>query len=230
MKFKATLTANAGVILQLGNEHIFMIDALHDTPHLEFSSLTPEQVEKVFEYTSSTVPNSILVTHNHADHCDEALFAEAFERYGRCELLVPWAESQKKYRIYSHRDYSVAAIPLPHRYAPHYPEVENYGFVIDVNGKTVFTPGDAEPLTPEMEYIASNVHPDVALLPFLWVTLARCRSMLDRLAPKKLILFHLPFPDHDPSNYNHMTEAAVKRFYPETVIMNSFLQETEFEI
>jgi len=230
MELKLTLTANAGVILNYGEEGpIYGIDALHDTKGLEFSCLSEVQIKNTFDLFDKTAPNALLTTHNHVDHCSLRLLDEAAERYG-CQIIKPWSEPGNRYKMYTKNGNTVAAIPLPHRYAPHYPEADNYGFVIDIGGKTVFTPGDAEPLSEEMTKFAQNFHPDMAILPFLWVTLGRCRKMLDVLAPKNIAFMHLPFEEQDTCGYNHMALAESKRFYPDSVVLNKHMQTAVFEL
>lgn len=231
MKLTVTLTGNAGVILNFGeNGHVYGVDALHDTKGLEFSCLSPEQIVNTFEYFDRTGLQALLVTHNHVDHCSPALLERAAQRYADCHILEPWKEPGNKYKMYSKNGVTIAAVPLPHRYAPHYPAADNYGFVINIDGKTVFTPGDAEPLSPEMIRFAENFHPDVALLPFLWVTLSRCRKVLDTLAPKNVAFIHLPFEEQDTCGYNHMALAESKRFYPDSVVLNRHMQSVTYEL
>lgn len=231
MNLRLTLTANAGIILNFGeNGPVYGIDALHDTKGLEFSCLSPEQIENTFSLLDKTPPTALLTTHNHVDHCSLSLLDEAAERYSGCQIIKPWAEPGNKYKMYTKNGNTIAAIPLPHRYAPHYPESDNYGLALNIDGKTVFTPGDAEPLSEEMTKLAQSFHPDAAILPFLWVTLSRCRKVLDILAPKKIAFMHLPFEEQDTCRYNHMALAESKRFYPDSVVLNKHLQTAIFEL
>ena len=231
MNLVLTLTANAGVIMEKTDGKVFLLDALHNTPELEFSALTQEMAAQVFHCLTGKNVAAILVTHPHPDHYSEELTEKAKELFSDADMILPWANSTERYRLYSRTDYSVMALPLPHRYAPNYPTVSNYGFWIDLgDGKTVFTSGDADPLSEEMIRVSEKMHPNVAMLPFLWVTSEACREVLDTLAPKKLILFHLPFENMDPCRYQHITESKAKRFYPDAVILSRFLQSTEFEI
>lgn len=231
MRIKLTLTANAGVILNYGEEGpVYGIDALHDTKGLEFSCLSEEQVANTFALLDKKPPDALLTTHKHPDHYSEPLLEKAGERYPDCHIIKPWSVPDNKCKMYIKNGDTLAAIPLPHRFAPHYPDADNYGFVINVGDKTVFTAGDAEPTTEEMQSFARDFHPDIAILPFLWVTLSKCRRILDRLAPKYLVLVHLPFEEEDSCGYNHAALAETKRFYPEAVVLNKHMQSVEFDI
>ena len=231
MKLSLTLTANAGVLLALGEDGpVFGIDALHDTKTPEFSCLSPEQTENVFALLDKTPPNVLLTTHDHADHYSRKLLEKAAARYNGCQLISPWAEAGKKGKIYTINGHTVTALPLAHRAAPRYPESDNYGFVIEVGGKTAFHPGDAEPLSEEMLKLAQSFHPDAAILPFLWVTLPRCRKVLDILAPKEIAFVHLPFEEEDVGGYNRAALSAASRFYPAAVVLNKHLQTVTFEV
>lgn len=230
MKLSLTLTANAGVILRFGEKgSVYGIDALHDTKGTEFSCLSPEQTENVFSLLDKTPPDALLTTHDHPDHYSAELLRKAAERYSACRIINPWSEPGNKYKIYTLNGNTVTAIPLPHRFAPRYPGSGNYGFVIDTAGKRVFIPGDAEPCSEEMTELARSFHPDAAILPFLWVTLPRCRRVLDSLAPRYAAFVHLPFEEEDTFGYNQATRAKTGQLNPDYAVLNKHLQTAVFE-
>lgn len=231
MKLSLTLTANAGVLLRFGeNGPVYGIDALHNTKTPEFSCLSPEQTENVFSLLDKTPPCALLITHDHADHYSPELLEKAAERYKDCRIVKPWAEPGEKNKIYTINSQTVTAISLPHRFAPPIPESDNYGFVISADGKTVFLPGDAEPLSGEMQELVRSFHPDAAILPFLWVTLPRCRRILDALAPKAAAFVHLPFEAEDRYGYARATQKEAGRFFPAAAVLNKPIQTAFFEV
>lgn len=231
MKLTLTLTANAGVLLRFGeNGPVYGVDALPDTKVSDFSTLSAEQIETTFSLLDETPPTALLTTHDHDDHYSRKLLDKAAERYTGCRVITPWAEPEKKGRIYIINDQTITAIPLPHRLAPDVPECDNYAFVIETGGKSVFLPGDAEPFGEEMTELAQSFHPDAAVLPFVWAILPRCRRVLDILAPKAAAFMHLPFEEEDSRGYNHVTNQAARLYYPSSVVLNKHLQRVEFEL
>lgn len=231
MKLTLTLTANAGVLLRFGeNGPLYGVDALHDTKVTDFSCLSPEQTENIFSLLDRTPPAALLTTHDHDDHFSRKLLDKAAERYPDCRIISPWEEPEKKGKIYTVNDLTVTAILLPHRAAPDIPACDNYGFVMEADGKSVFLPGDAEPFGEEMTELAQNFHPDAAILPFVWMMLPRCRRVLDILAPKAAAFVHLPFEEDDSRGYNRAARLVARHCYPSAAVLNRHLQTAEFEL
>lgn len=231
MKLTLTLTANAGVLLRCGeNGPLYGVDALHDTKVPEFSCLSAEQIGTTFSLLDKTPPAALLTTHDHGDHYSRKLLDKAAERYPDCRIITPWAAPEKKGKIYTVNDQTVTAIPLPHRYVPGISESDNYGFVIEADGKSLFLPGDAEPFGEEMTELARDFHPDAAVLPFVWAILPRCRRVLDVLAPKATAFVHLPFEEDDSRGYNHAALLVAGCCYPSAAVLNKHLQTAVFEL
>lgn len=231
MNLRLTLTANAGVILSFGEKGpVYAIDALHDTKTPEFSCLSAEQVTDTFALMDKAEPDALLATHCHPDHYSAGLFEKAAERYKNCRLIKPWSEPEKENRIYNVNGGRITAIPLVHRFAERFPGVENYGFIIEVGWKTVFATGDGEPLSEEMMQLAESLHPDAAIMPFLWTTFSKHRRVLDTFAPKNTVFLHLPFAGEDSHGYNHAALTAAGRYYPKAAVLNTFMQTVCFEL
>lgn len=233
MKLNITLSINAGVILEFDTSCVIWLDVLHkdSSNDLEFPSLRQDMVDSIFEYSEKHIPQAIIVTHPHPDHYSEELLTIAKTKFPNCSFILPWQSSLLRPKIFSYKDYSITSIPLPHRYVSEkYQNINHYGIVISLHNKIIFSPADADPLSDEMKTLAEQLHPDIALLPFLWVTLSSCRDILNRMKPKHIILFHLPVPENDPFGFNHVTYSAKNRFYPDAVILNSFMQQICIEI
>ena len=231
MKLTITLTANAGVFLRFGEKGPKIgIDALHDTKTPEFSCLSPEQVGEIFALLDGDAPDALLVTHDHPDHYSAELSERVMQRYKDCRVIKPWSAPEKEKRSYEVKGAEITALPLPHRFAERFPGVENYAFLIEYAGKSVFVSGDAEPLSDEMLKLSETLRPDAVLLPFLWVTFSKHRRVLDAMAPKNTAFLHLPFPGQDDFGYNSAALKASIRYYPEAAVLNTYLQRVCFEL
>ena len=228
-----TLSANAGVMLTL-DDLLLWIDVLHDNHavELEFPSLSEEMTETVFARAEDRPPDLFLVTHDHPDHYSEALAEQAKKAFPACKFILPWKHTPPRPRVYPGRDLTVTAVPLPHRYVS--PEkfrtVDHYGLLIRYRSKTIFVPGDADPFSEEIQQLVPRLHPDLVILPFLWITLSSSRQVLDGMSPGGIVLLHLPFPDRDPYGYNHLAVSCRDRFCPQAVILNTFLQSVSLTI
>ncbi len=227
MNCKITLTANAGVIFQ--SDICFMLDALHNIKSELFPSLSPEMTEAVFALTDRTPPDAMLVTHEHKDHYSAALISRAVKSYPQAALINP-AAIHAGHGKYKGSGYTVEWFPLPHAKLRGFEAVSNYGFLVEFNGRSVFTAGDASPTAEETAGLTHALRPDVALLNFTWVCRRANREVLERMEPKHIVLFHLPFYEHDPYGYIPATTLAVKDYCPRAVILNSFLQTAQLDI
>lgn len=227
MNCKITLTANAGVVVQ--SDICFTLDALHDIKSEVFPSLSPEMTERVFALTDDARPDAMLVTHEHIDHFSRALVSRAAKRYPEAALIDPASIKAGKGR-YSGVGFSVSWYPLPHAKVSGFESVANYGFLVEFGGRSFFAAGDAEPTAPETLRVIDGLCPDVALLNFTWVSRRTCREALERLDAKRLVIFHLPFPERDPYGYIPATALALRDYRPEAAMLNGFLQSVEFQL
>lgn len=225
LKCTVTLTANAGIILELPGA-VLLVDALHNKKAMEFSTLDSSSIETLFSRFDVCPPDGILVTHSHIDHYSTALVDEASQRYS-CPVFAPWKDGMCEYAV---NGVSIQPIALSHRKADTGDFGKHFGFIINKDDKTVLIAGDAEPLSDEMTALCASLSPNLAVLPFVWVTLKRHREALDVLNPSALVLNHLPFIYEDTFGYNKAAETQVNARYPGCVILNSFLQTAEFEI
>ena len=227
MKIRITLTANAGVIVN--SDVCFTIDALHSIKSSVFPSLSAEMTEAAFGLLDRTPPAAVLVTHEHADHYSRMLTSAALKRYPGSALIFP-ASIRAGRGKYRGEGYSVSWYPLPHAAVSGFEQVPNYGFLVETGGRTVFTPGDADPLARETLETVRGLRPDIALLNFTWAARRSNRQALELLDPGQAVLVHLPFPEADPCGYNAAARLAVREYCPGAVILSGFLQSADFSL
>lgn len=220
MDCKLVFTANAGCILYLGRFCI-LLDALHNEQTGEFSSLNEAQIQQVFSLLDRRPPQLILVTHRHPDHYSPQLVEQALSRYPGALLVRPSLEGQME-----SDGLRLDWFPLPHRGGG----TANFGFLLSLEGKRVFTAGDAEPSAQETLRRCTGLQPDLALLNFPWLSLRSGRKALEALACRQLCLFHLPFAAEDRLGYLAATRRLAEPLGPQVRVLSEFLQTEAFSL
>lgn len=208
-----TLTANAGVILEL-NGHSIWVDALHTEPVAGFSSVSPALWRQIQEQVPP--PDLLCFTHCHPDHYSHALVSEALRLWPSAGLALPRRDfpgqlliSGQEARL-SAGDKTLRFLRLPHegtddRSAPH------YGLLISSGGFRVLIAGDCQPASPTLTQHLNGVPLDLAILNFPWLTLHRGRRCLEEvLRPRCLLLCHLPFPEDDVNGWLNAARSAAQ--------------------
>lgn len=229
MKCSLTLTATAGVIGAMGG-FSFLLDALHMEPTAEFSSLTPETAERALEEMVSFPPEAVLVTHDHRDHFYKPLVDEALRRFPDSRLVMPALAPSVVSGVVRSKSASVRFQKLTHQMARKLGDPANYGFLIESGGKTLLTAGDATPFDERIFALTGGRAPDVALLDFPWLTTRRGQEMLNRLAPRRIVLFHLPYPEEDRCGYCAAATSAAEKYPADVDVLLHFLQRVELDI
>lgn len=220
MDCELVFTANAGCILHWGRFCI-LLDALHSEQTDEFSSLNEAQIQEVFSLLDKRPPQLILVTHRHPDHYSPQLVEQALGRYPGALLVRPSREG----RMGSKR-LTLEWFPLPHRGGG----AANFGFLLSLDGKRIFTAGDADPGAAETLQRCAGLQPDLALLNFPWLSLRSGRQALEQLGCRQLCLFHLPYAAEDALGYLATTRRLAEPLGARVRVLSEFLQTERFSL
>lgn len=192
-----TLTANAGVILELGGYRIW-VDALHDRKTPPFSTVDGELWQKI---RGLHAPDYILYTHCHPDHYSEKLTQEAHALWPRARIIAPEGKFKGPLSV-ADGGLKIDFMRLPHE-GEQYKDVLHYGISITAGGKTVLHPGDCALAALEL----AGRTADVLLLDFPWMTTTKGRRFLEAHYPQaEKVLLHLPFAADD--RFGYRTAAA----------------------
>ncbi|MFW6083422.1 MAG: MBL fold metallo-hydrolase [Thermoplasmatota archaeon] len=156
--------AHASVLIKTGNKNIY-IDPF-------CSGSFPEEIKEFYEHLEKA--DLLLLTHEHHDHCDPSSFENLLTE--DTEILAPEScegEIDRSYTIVKPGDMeSVQGLKIEavHAYnrkrkresgEPFHPKGEGVGYVITIDDKTIYHPGDTENI-PEMKDLEGI---DVAFLP-----------------------------------------------------------------
>ena len=180
--YSVSLSANAGVSLQMGPHRIW-VDALHTRQAEGFSTVSPELWARMQAEEAFTAPDVICFTHCHRDHYDRTLTLGGLElRFFR----------------------------LPHE-GDGVPPAPHYGLLLSDGRFRVLIPGDCTVASTALAEHLRGVEIDLALLNFPWVTKKRGRVFVEEiLRPRHLFLYHLPFREDESHRYRAATRRACR--------------------
>ena len=176
-------TANAGVLLKLDGVSI-LLDGLCD--RVEGYLPTPAPIA---EHLLENLPDVLLFTHNHPDHCSEALLLP----YRKQNLRpIYGAEYLPLERL---RIGEVTITPVSGRHIGRVePGLLHHSFIIEGSGCVWFM-GDAAPL--QWKGRMDLPKPDVLIAPYAYANTKAAWELSCSLADK-IVLLHLPDRNSDP--------------------------------
>lgn len=204
-RIRVTLSANAGVAIEAGGHKIW-VDALHEIRQPGFSALTPELLKKMAASEAFSRPECVCFTHCHPDHYSRRLTQAALEMWPGARLFLPERGFPGQIMVagdtfdYTGQGFSLRFLRLPHEGAQ-YAAVKHYGIVLRTGGCRILIPGDCAVDGDVLGKALGDMKIDLALLNFPWITLARGRAFLRKLAPAHILAYHLPFREDDVSGY-----------------------------
>lgn len=220
MTCSLTLTANAGVILSVGNKEI-LIDALHNKKVRSFSTVPRDIIAAVRNRYAVCSPSMFLATHIHADHISAELWDDARRRWPECVFISPAPPLdgtivlKPPHQSFAVDGIKVNAVRLMHE-GIDFESVVNFGYFLEIDGFTVLIPGDcALKATKELTELIAGRRVDLALLNFPWITLSKPRKfVLETIAPSHIVMFHLPFENDDLMGYQAAAVKAAQNLPP----------------
>lgn len=196
MEVCVTLSANAGISVQIGKHRIW-VDVLHEEKQPGFSAVSPSLYQQVLQSAAFAAPDYICVTHCHPDHYSKTMLENAKKLWPNAQLCLP---KQDAYKV-KNGELTLEFIRLPHEGAQ-YADVLHYGVVIGLGEKNILIAGDCETASPALMEAVGDRSIDLAILNFPWATLSKGRAFLtQKLKPKHIILCHLPFEEDDVGGF-----------------------------
>lgn len=210
-KIDVTYIANCGFLISI-NENKVLIDALFKEGFDQYL-VTPDSIAKRIINGQELFSNVhlMLITHNHEDHFNDSMVVKYLNHDIKNKLIAPLSviEVIKKYPDYiersqlieansinkdsSFKKFNIDAFQLQH---DNRPEIENFGYLIEINGVKVFHTGDytcANPIQLKNLNLQSQSI-DVALLNYygFWQTEGLRNFTVHTLNPKNIVLMHIP--------------------------------------
>ena len=233
MSIRVTLSANAGVAIEIGGIRIW-VDALHDVQVPGFSTLRTQRLRQLWTAEAFQSPDVIVYTHCHPDHYSQQLTAEAHLRWPKARLILPQKEFAEQ-ELVSGDGYTAVVedvvlhfCRLPHESQHYTIDVPHYGLTITHGTEAILLPGDCAVASPALLPLIARQHFRLALLNFPWITHPKNRAFVDEiLRPKHLLLCHLPFPADDVDGFIPAAarDAAKLRNIPDVRLLTHPMQE-----
>jgi len=197
---KITLSANAGIVLQIKGVRIW-VDAIHDEKQFLYDSVSEELWKKIKLNPAFINPDLICFTHCHPDHYSRRMTIEAKQQWSSAKLILPENEFENQILLCEnefdivHNGIKLHFFKLPHEGSAH-KNVKNYGIIVSDGEFRILVAGDGEVASNKLLEILESAPISLAILNFPWITLNRGRKFVNSiLKPEHVLIYHLPTDD-----------------------------------
>jgi L-ascorbate metabolism protein UlaG (beta-lactamase superfamily) len=238
-KIDVTYIANAGFLIESSGKGI-LIDALFKNGWNTYLTPADSIISKII---NQQVPfnkvNLMLITHNHADHFNDSMVVAYLNNNIENVLIAPpsvtnailqnpafkknenqLVELDKINR--EKNDTTIHGIKIRSFFLQHdtRPQIENFGYLIDIDGVNVFHTGDynGSEIFEFGKLQLQNNQIDLALLNYygFWNTDEERKFTEEYIHPKNIVLFHIP-------------PAEIETVKKSVKLINDFIDITIFE-
>lgn len=207
------LTANAGILIRYHGKKI-LVDALHNRYTEVFSSVPDDLLFDIAHGKGDFADVDLIVyTHDHPDHYSREWTKEFLKNHPGTCLISPIDDFsgdnvvvlKEAHETHLRKGINIEALRLVHEGA-RFRDVVNYGFRFEIDGFSMTVLGDSG-----LENIPSLfAHADLGFYNFPFMTVRRGKQMIEELAPKRIIAYHLPFESKDQSGYIKSTLRSIE--------------------
>lgn len=230
-KVSVSFVANDGVMIYTNRQKV-LIDALHRGEDIMASAVDEDTISAIVSATGNyKAVDMMLFTHEHGDHFNASLTAEALGNSGVLNVMGTKAvmEQLKAAEGFSEefasrlwcmdmsiglsthisiRGINIEAIGMEHDAIGRDCPVNN-SYLFTIGGKTFLHVGDAKGTKSNFEDVAClKTHIDVMFVPFTYVGIAEAREAISELAPGKLVVMHMPDSEKDDNNWAEKAHMA----------------------
>lgn len=147
MNCKITLSANAGIALNIDNVKI-LIDALHNKKTNLFSTVSSDLWEKLKVHSDFTNPDFIIYTHCHPDHYSYEMTESACELWPQTTVVSPDKAFENQIHLHSQehqffwKGFRFRFLKIHHD-GKDFDDIQNYAILISKNNFQIFISGDS---------------------------------------------------------------------------------------
>ena len=196
---------NAGILVKLDGVSI-LLDGLCEG--LDGYLPTPPELRQAF---LDNPPDLLAFTHNHPDHCSDALLLPYRNEKHR-PIFGPVSFPVERMRV---GEVTVTAVETRHLGKTE-PGLRHYSFVIE-GSKCLWFMGDASPM--HLKKMAAFPKPDVLVVPYAYANTPAAWELTQSVCPNVVVLLHLPEKSRDPyglwQQVGETTADAVNLWIPE---------------
>ena len=208
-------TANAGVLLTLDGVKI-LLDGVCK-PFTPYLGTQPEVREQLLQ----EIPDVVAFTHSHPDHFDLSFVSEYLQKAAG-PILGP-----ADIPFSSHSEQTMGRVkitPVPSRHLGKADDVQHVSYIIE-GSRCVWFMGDATPA--QLKQMQTLPLPDVLIAPFGFA-IGSGWDVTCHLAPKALVLVHMPEKTADPENLWSQVEQTVSSKHGPAVYIPELGQKIRF--
>jgi L-ascorbate metabolism protein UlaG (beta-lactamase superfamily) len=214
-KIDVTYIANAGFLIESSNKKI-IIDALFKNGWNSYLIPADSIVSKIINQQAPfNKVNLLLITHNHEDHFNDSMVVAYLNSNSENVLIGPPLVTNAILKNPDFRkntnqiveldkinqkknDTTINGIRIKSFFLQHdtRPQIENFGFLIDIDGLKIFHTGDynGSEIVEFGKLQLQKEQIDLALLNFygFWNTKEERKFTEEYIHPKEIVLFHIP--------------------------------------
>lgn len=250
-----TLLANEGILIYF-NETKMLVDGIHENTTGMFSGLSKQVLADLLEGKIPLFQNIdyLLFTHCHQDHftawCTESFLQNhrvkglflpdrptsnyiSLRQTAMCQADQKWfldLPLAEKKAIKLTDDISITIFRSKHA-GKQFASIENYCYLLDFSGKTVFIVADGDYDAHYYAQMLVDSTIDAAFVNPLFLNLAEGREVITQaLKPKRLIVYHIPFADRD-TGFRRLVTCDIEKYrsnLPPVDILWNELQQVLF--
>lgn len=208
------LTANAGILISYHGKKI-LIDGMHNRYTRMFSSVPDDLLFDIAHGEGNFKNIDLLVfTHDHPDHYSKEWSEEFLKNHPEAHMISPIGDFTGENITVLQNDYethTVAGIQIKAQRLTHegeqFKDVPNYGFRFEIDGFSMTVLGDSAPENIPNLFANANL----AFYNFPFVTILRGKQMIEKLAPERMVAYHLPYEGKDENGYIKSTFRSIER-------------------
>lgn len=249
--FSITLLANAGLLIDTGRLRM-LVDGIYSETGHTFSTI-PKDIEKRLIEGGGEFDNIqyLLFTHLHPDHFDRHKAREFIENNKVSGVFFPLEDScavdiEMKEFIAELHDNKTPIVPLSLKRGEQrritidsetevtafgtghmgvqYSDVPNICYLITSGGKTLLITGDADFQAADFAAAGPYGQLDAVAVNPMFYQAKQGAELIGRLAPKQLIIYHIPFEGQDEMNLRRMVQRQMQRHANECYTIVPLLQ------
>ncbi len=200
-----TYTGNMGVLLTDGQQSV-LIDGLHEYYGPAYLPPSPQMVQDLSTKGGRyEIPQVILFTHHHGDHCSAKLVQDLDTNIVGPEQVISTMLNRSASTLHqvNHKDYrtqtfkfpgiNIEAVAMDHTYKKKHAQVQNIGYLVHLGGLRILHVGDTDWYQPMLETLdLKSKHIDVAIIPIWLLMDQRSQQFMGNyLGAKSYIITHI---------------------------------------
>lgn len=225
---RITILCNAGILLDYGGQTL-LIDGICQSA-FGFYGLQDRDFGDMMQGAGAySALRGVIFTHCHPDHFDETRVELLRSRLPDCTFWVP-DEDKLSSGCIQCGPFSVYYYETPHM-PQDYSQVRHFVLRIEVGGLLLYVAADAALDVAMHDKLMGPKRYDCVIVNPVYLSTAETRTLLQKRAPRRIVVYHLPGDKADQTGIRRKTERTISRFaaqlppltaadqYPTTILL-----------